>query len=218
MIASTQDSNVQIANITNVSDPTILSTITDGDAGYNVLGGASGIAAVQIDDSYYALVASILDGSLTIIDITDPASISNVSTITKNTYPKLNGAYDVTAVKIDNSYYALVASGTDDSLTIINITNPALPSNVTTFSDDATYTTLNRAKGISTIQLNGSYYAMVTSQDNSGLHMINLSIPSEPTLAYNITDEVDGYTALAGAGLVMLMIVKLSSVPDATSA
>ena len=154
-----------------------MSTITDGDAGYNVLGGASGIAAVQIDDSYYALVASILDGSLTIIDITDPASISNVSTITKNTYPKLNGAYDVTAVKIDNSYYALVASGTDDSLTIINITNPALPSNVTTFSDDATYTTLNRAKGISTIQLNGSYYAMVTSQDNSGLHMINLSIP-----------------------------------------
>ena len=117
---------MQIANITNVSDPTILSTITDGDAGYNVLGGASGIAAVQIDDSYYALVASILDGSLTIIDITDPASISNVSTITKNTYPKLNGAYDVTAVKIDNSYYALVASGTDDSLTIINITNPAL--------------------------------------------------------------------------------------------
>ena len=76
-----------------------------------------------------------------------------------------------------------------DSLTIINITNPALPSNVTTFSDDATYTTLNRAKGISTIQLNG---AMVTSQDNSGLHMINLSIPSEPTL---VTDEVDGYTA-----------------------
>ena len=216
LIASTQDSNVQIANITNVSDPTILSTITDGDAGYNVLGGASGIAAVQIDDSYYALVASILDGSLTIIDITDPASISNVSTITKNTYPKLSGAYDVTAVKIDNSYYALVASGTDDSLTIINITNPALPSNVTTFSDDATYTTLNRAKGISTIQLNGSYYAMVTSQDNSGLHMINLSIPSEPTLAYNITDEVDGYTA--SAGLVMLMIVKLSSVPDATSA
>ena len=122
---------MQIANITNVSDPTILSTITDGDAGYNVLGGASGIAAVQIDDSYYALVASILDGSLTIIDITDPASISNVSTITKNTYPKLSGAYDVTAVKIDNSYYALVASGTDDSLTIINITNPALKCQVT---------------------------------------------------------------------------------------
>ena len=76
LITSTYNHNVQIANITNVSDPAILSTITDGNAGYNVLGGASGIAAAQIDGSYYALVASIHDGSLTIINITNPASPS----------------------------------------------------------------------------------------------------------------------------------------------
>ena len=211
LITSTQDSNVQIANITNVSDPNLLSTITDGDVGYNVLEGASGIATVQIDGSYYALVASIFDGSLTIINITNPASPSNVSTVINGTtYPRLYGAYDVTSVEIDNSHYALVASGTD-SLTIINITNPALPSNVSTFSDDATYTTLNRARGISTVQLDGLHYAMITSQNNNGVNMINLSIPSEPALVYNITDDVDNYTALARAKDITTIQIKDSN-------
>ena len=37
LITSTYNHNVQIANITNVSDPAILSTITDGDAGLVIL-------------------------------------------------------------------------------------------------------------------------------------------------------------------------------------
>ena len=81
-----------------------------------------------------------------------------------------------------------MASGTD-SLTIINITNPALPSNVSTFSDDTTYSTSTRARGVSTVQLDGLYYAMITSQDNDGVQMINISIPSEPVLVYTVTDE-----------------------------
>ena len=208
LITSTDKHKVHIANITNVSDPAILSTITDGNAGYNVLGGASGIAAAQIDGSYYALVASIHDGSLTIINITNPASPSNVSAvINSTTYPRLYGAYDVASVEINNSHYALVASGTD-SLTIINITNPALPSNVSTFSDDTTYSTSTRARGVSTVQLDGSYYAMITSQDNDGVQMINISIPSEPVLVYTVTDEFDGYTALAGAKDIATIQIK----------
>ena len=208
LITSTYNHNVQIANITNVSDPAILSTITDGNAGYNVLGGASGIAAAQIDGSYYALVASIHDGSLTIINITNPASPSNVSAvINSTTYPRLYGAYDVASVEINNSHYALVASGTD-SLTIINITNPALPSNVSTFSDDTTYSTSTRARGVSTVQLDGSYYAMITSQDNNGVKMINISIPSEPVLEYTVTDESGEYTALAGAKDITTIQIK----------
>ena len=41
--------------------------------------------------------------------------------------------------------------------------------------------------------------------------MINLSIPSEPTLAYNITDEVDGYTALDGAKDIATIQIKDSN-------
>ena len=57
----TSDLGIQIANITNVTSPEVVFNITDGDAGYEKLGGALGITTAQIDGSHYALVAARTD-------------------------------------------------------------------------------------------------------------------------------------------------------------
>ena len=105
----TSDLGIQIANITNVASPEVVFNITDGDAGYEKLGGALGITTAQIDGSHYALVAARTDDSVTIINITDPTSPSNVSLIVNNSeYPKLDGPSDITTTEINGTYYALV--------------------------------------------------------------------------------------------------------------
>ena len=66
------DHGVQIIDITDPSNPIAASAITDGNDGYTELDSAYDITTVTINSSTYALVASIYDDGVQIIDITDP--------------------------------------------------------------------------------------------------------------------------------------------------
>ena len=92
--------------------------------------GAHSITTTQIGDSYYALVASIHDDGVQIIDITDPASPSPAAALTDGqAYPELDGARTVITTQIGDSHYALVAGVADDGVQIIDITDPVNPFN-----------------------------------------------------------------------------------------
>ena len=208
----TSDLGIQIANITNVTSPEVVFNITDGDAGYEKLGGALGITTAQIDGSHYALVAARTDDSVTIINITDPTSPSNVSLIANSSeYPKLDGPSDITTTEINGTYYALVTAYNDDSVTIINITDPASPNHVTTITDGVQYPELDEPHGINAIQINGMHYAIVASFADSGVQMINIDTPSSPNPSFNITNGSGGYTILGNPkGIVTVQIQELN--------
>ncbi len=199
--------SVHMTNITNVSDPSVLFNVDNNTAGYETLYGALGIATVQINGAYYALVTSFYDSGVTIINITDPTNASRVSSIVDET--KLDKSYDITTVKINNSYYALVTSSNTNSLTIINITNPASPNFINTITLSTEYQILEGARGVSAVQINDTYYAMVTA--NMGVQIINITTPSSPTPVSGIKNDVVEYTALShSTDIVTIQIGELN--------
>ena len=172
----------------NFTRPVNLEAFTIQDGGRDAAGGTftrmdrpSGLATVQIGDSRYALVSTIYDDGVQIIDITDPASPVAVAAIADGTnYPNLASGYAITTVQMGNLHYALVASFSDNGVQIINITDPASPSPVAALNDGATYTELLGAYSITTTQIGDSHYALVAGKSDDGVQIINITDPASP--------------------------------------
>ena len=75
----THDDGVQIIDITNPRSPSAVSAIADDTNNFTRLNGASSIATITIGSSTYALVASVGDAGVQIIDITEPSDPIAVS-------------------------------------------------------------------------------------------------------------------------------------------
>ena len=71
-LSGAADDGVQIIDITDPANPSPIGSVTDG-AAYPTLSGAWGIATHTIGSRHYALVASIGDDGVQMIDITEPA-------------------------------------------------------------------------------------------------------------------------------------------------
>ena len=171
---------------------------------YTVLKGAISITTTTIDSRHYALVASFFDDGVQIIDITDPSSPSAVAGITDcdtnctaTDYTVLKGAISVTTTTIQvngvDRHYALVSSSTDDGVQIINITDPSRPSAIASVADSTganptDYTVLENAVSVTTTTIGTRHYALVASQDNDGVQIINITDPSRPSAVAGITD------------------------------
>ena len=194
LVASDSDDGIQIINMTNPASPMAVSSVSDGSI-FDTLDGATGITTVQMNASTYALVASRSDDGVQIIDITNPASPTAVASVSdgdtdvnNNTFDELEGARDITTVRINSSTYALVASDFDDGIQIIDITNPASPTVVSSVSDGSIFDTLDGAFGITTVQIGASTYALVASITDDGIQIIDITNPASPTAASSITD------------------------------
>jgi len=74
VVASYEDSGVQIIDITTPASPTAVAAISDNVDGFTELGGARGVEIVVIDTKTYAIVTALGDDGVQIIDITTPSS------------------------------------------------------------------------------------------------------------------------------------------------
>ena len=183
LVAAYFDSGVQIIDITDPASPSPVAHVTDG-ADYPELNAASGITTHTIGNSHYALVAAFTDYGVQIIDITDPASPSPVAHVTDGAdYPELARASGIATHTIGNSHYALVAASTDDGVQIIDITDPASPSPVADATDGADYPELDGAAAITTHTIGEKHYALVASEDDSGVQIIELRTNIPPTFS-----------------------------------
>ena len=191
----THDDGVQIIDITNPRSPSAVSAIADDTNNFTRLNGASSIATITIGSSTYALVASVGDAGVQIIDITEPSDPIAVSVAVDGSgFKELSGARSITTMTIGSSHYALVASGTDRGVEIIDITNPNLPVTASDFS----YTSTIDAESV--IAITGlSTYALVVSSHNDGVQIVDITDLSSPTRVSNIRDGADGYKELNGA-------------------
>ena len=124
----------------------------------------------------------------------------------------LQDAYSVTTTTIDSRHYALVASFSDDGVQIIDITDPLSPTAAASVTDNSTanptdYPVLDGVRSVTTakIQVNGTdgHYALVASQIDDGVQIIDITTPSSPTAVASVTDNSTenptDYTKLDGA-------------------
>ena len=199
LVAAFADHGVQIIDITDPFNPTAVAAVSDGRSGHSNLYSASSIATTQIGARHYALVTAFGDDGVQIMDITNPSSPTAVAAIEDGaTYPTLDGAQSVATAQIGSKHYALVAASNEDGVQIINITNPSSPTAVAAIEDGATYPTLGGAYSITTAQIGSKHYALVAALFDSGVQIIDITDPANPSPVASVTDGAT-YPTLGGA-------------------
>ena len=127
LVAAYHDAGVQIINIDDPYNPTNASSVTNGTS-FPTLNGPDSITTATIGEFTYALVAASNSDGIQTINITDPYNPIHAPSITDGMrYPNLDGTSSITAVTIENSTYALVASFADGgSVEIVRLHSPLL--------------------------------------------------------------------------------------------
>ena len=184
--------------------------VTDGQGGFTALAGARDIITVVIGESTYALAASYDDDGVQIMDISDPANptATAVARDGQGGFTELNGARDIITVVIGESTYALVASDYDNGVQIIDISDPASPTATAAVTDEqGGFTELNGAHDVTTVVIGEKTYALVASDYDNGVQIIDISDPASPTATAAVTDEQGGFTELNGAHDVTTVVI-----------
>src|SRR4030042_413570 len=138
----------------------------------------------------YAYVASIDDSGLSIIDISDPTNPVEVGYIQDDS--QLGG----TATALNHpegvfvsGKYAYISSWIDDSLSVIDVSNPSYPTEVGYILDDSQGGTAIALDGACEVYVVGKY-AYVTGFYDHGLSIINVSDPTNPIEVGYIRDNM----------------------------
>ncbi|MYH04665.1 MAG: hypothetical protein F4140_07370 [Cenarchaeum sp. SB0675_bin_21] len=208
VVAKGHDDGVQIINITDPSAPAIVNGTFEITNGFTHLYGATGVEIAEISGRMYAVVASIRDNGLQIVDITDPASPISTAAVTDGVdgFTALSGAFEVSVWGVSNRTYAAVASVYDSGLQIVDITDPANPFPVVDITDitdpvSGGYTTLRGTFDVTVFETSGRTYAVAASIRDNSLQIFDITNPSAPAPVINITDDLDEFAGLTVTGI-----------------
>ena len=180
-----------IINISNPESPSLVTYVTN-DQNFTGLSEPRRIAVTTMGEFTYALVPSAISNGVQIINITNPATPTPVIAIkdkeSGGDYDILKGVEDIAIINTDGLVYALVTARDDDGVQIIDITNISNPIPVSSIVDNnknssSPYTALNDPRGIDTISIGESIYALVASYIDDGVQIINITNPENPSSA-----------------------------------
>ena len=200
----TSEDGLQIIDISDPNFPLAVTSISDGDPDSNgdtfdALSSAGDITTVTIGGVTYALVASLFEDAIQIIDISDPNFPLAVISISDgdpdsngDTFRALDRPSDITTVTIHGVTYALVTS--DNGLQIIDISDPNFPLAVISIFDGNTdsngfrFDALSGASDITTVTIHGVTYALATAASEDAIQIIDISDPNFPLAVTSIFD------------------------------
>ena len=148
------------------------------------------ISTIQIQNSIYAVITSLLQSRVSILDITNPAQpvVKSVTTNTDNV--NVRSPFAVSTVDIDGTAYAIVASRADSRIAIFNITNPMNLTQVSVLEHGEDYT-LGGITNIIPIKMDGSTYILTAARDNNSVGIIDIGNPKMPRQVALFEDDDD---------------------------
>ena len=192
MVTAQRDKGIQIINITDPASPSPTASINSTTAGFGGMTFVNDIAVTEIGGHHYAMVED-RGQTVFVINVTNPASPQYVSNATNGQDGfVLDGTSGIAATEIGGRYYALVTSFNDNSLQVIDVTNPANPK-AAGFARDGEdgFTELRHPLGITTAEIEGRHYALVTASDDDGLQIIDITNPYSLSAVSTFTAQVD---------------------------
>ncbi len=128
----------------------------------------------------YAYIASSVDDSFQVLDISDPTNPTLVAELTNGTWwSELNW---IRAVKVIWNY-AYMVSSVSDSFTIIDISNPLSPTHINSIVDWGT----NELDWAYWLYIDWNY-AYISAQTDDWIQIINITDPTNPFIENQITD------------------------------
>jgi len=220
IVASQTDDGVQIINISDPANIVATDSETDG-VTFPELDGARSVDVFTISGSTYAIVASFVDNGVQIINISDPANIVATDSETDgvNSFAVLSGARGVRTFTISTSTYAIVTAQADSGVQMINITDPANIVAIDSETDGVnSFAELSGATGVDTFTISTSTYAIVASQTDSGVQIINITDPANIVATDSETDGVNSFAVLGGARGVDTFTISTSTYAIVASA
>ena len=205
VVTAYADNGVQIIDITDPASPAPVSAVYDEKDGFGVLSGPEGLDVFGVGDRVYAIVAANIDDGVQIMDITDPAAPAPVSTAIDHIgnmpwgFNGLEGATDVEVFWNGGRAYAAVTADWDDSVQIIDVTDPAFPQPVSIArNEEGGFEGLDGADGVAVFMSGGRTYATVTGYSWS-LQIIDLTDPASPEPVSVASGGKGGFEALRNA-------------------
>ena len=200
VVTSNDDKSIEIIDVTTPASPESVGRVQDT----TYLNLATFLKITTIGDSTYAVVASsgtkTTSSHVTMVDITDPANPQVGGSLTDTTSILLKQPKSIDVYTVDASTYAVVASYADDGIVIVDISDPNALTHVANFgdtdsscSDDGGHShgncELNGATGIEIFSIGSSTYAVVASQSDAGIQIIDITTPSSPDAVGQVEDD-----------------------------
>ena len=167
-VTGSNESGVQILNVTNPYNITAAGSITDDDDLAILY--STGITTFESGTNIYVAVAGADDSGVQILNVTNPYNITAAGSIVDNIDLELDSPLGIAVFGSGNRTYAAVASEDDDDFTddtdgvqIIDITNPYNITAAGSITDTGSLV-LNNAFAVATFESGGgNTYAAVTS-------------------------------------------------------
>ena len=116
---------------------------------------------------------------------------------------EFNGANGIDTFQISGRTYAAVAVYLDDSVRILDITNPANVTATGHIDDSEGTLMLDGASGIDTFQISGRTYAAVAAYLDDGVQILDITNPANVTATGHI-DDSEGTLMLDGASSIAI--------------
>ena len=157
------------------------------------LNGLREIALFTMGSSTYVIGVAYVDDGFEIIDISNPNSPTSVGRCDDDSScdaTKLKGVSNVAVATIGGTTYAIVLAFLDNAISIFDISTPSSPTQVANMvGTDANGNKLKRAYGLAVAEFGGKTYAVVVSNTQHSLALVDISTPSSPVYKDHITNS-----------------------------
>ena len=215
VVAAYDEDAIQIINLTDPTNPEFVRELIDGEDDFEALEGPIDVEVATISGRAYAVVAAYDEDAIQIIDLINPAfplptadvrhddifvADEDIGREYEVEIRIMEGPRGVAIADIADKTYCVVVSRNDDSVLILDVTNPAQPWPVSSTYDDLRgVKALNGATDVEIVKAWGKVYAIIASKWAGGIQILDITDPEEPVAAAALFDNRDGYAALNGA-------------------
>ena len=189
---------VQILNVTDPLSPAPVSAVSGQTPGFAGIAGAVDIEMLEGLDSTHAVAADFVNGTVWMIDVTDPLSPTFASSISGRAMGL--GAWSPTDVEVLQSPlgpYLLVAASGSDTLHVVNVADPKLPEITSTLSASGLYA-LADPRDITVFGAEGKTYAVVAAFGDDAILVLDVTNPDAPKWVSRTDHGQGGFNGLSG--------------------
>ena len=215
VVTISASSKILIADITNPASPTVVSERSNG-TDYPYLNSMTAISTFNIGDAAYAMIISQTKSWATILNITEPANPTHLTVLENDAIYDLNSPRHIAIIDADGSTFAVITSRTTGTVTILNMDNPDMPVQIHAIKDGIDLA-LSSATGIELVEINTRTYALVVSNSDNAMQIIDITHPQLPFPVSTVQKSGTEYTGLTGPHYVTALQVEGATYAFVTS-
>lgn len=189
-----------IWNMSDPYNPSLTASMSDDIGGFDAIQDAGDIEIMHHAGSIFALVSSITDDGLQVIEITQPDSPRPVATIYDETsgFEALAGARGIEVANISGRLYALVAGYNDDAIQVVDMVNPHRPLALSVIGNSSDPWRLDGVIDVEVVFTDEDAFAVAASYNDNALQIVNITTPEMPLPERVISDDSGRFESLGG--------------------